>query len=94
MRLKLQILNNPKIKAKYPLDHNITLEDLRSSLVAFNIYFDSFKLTRIRQMPKRDILDLISNFGGILGLFLGLSFLSFAEIIQAICEILTIYFRK
>jgi hypothetical protein len=23
-------------------------------------------------MPKRDILDLISNFGGILGLFLGL----------------------
>ena len=35
-------------------------------------------------------LDLISNIGGNLGLFIGVSFLSFAEIIELFIEILFI----
>jgi len=35
-----------------------------------------------------NISDLISGIGGILGLFLGLSFLSFVEILEFICQII------
>jgi hypothetical protein len=33
------------------------------------------------------IVDLISNFGGLLGLFVGISFLSFGELAQILIEI-------
>lgn len=33
------------------------------------------------------IVDLISNFGGLLGLFVGISFLSFGELVQILIEI-------
>ncbi len=90
---KVKLMNNPKIKSKYPLDHNITLEDLRSSMVAFNVYFNSFQYTQIKQLPKKEFVDIISGFGGTLGLFVGLSFLSFVEFIQIIYEIFAIYFE-
>ena len=37
-------------------------------------------------------LDLISNIGGNLGLFIGISFLSFAELIELLVEIIYIIF--
>jgi len=35
-----------------------------------------------------------TNFGGLLGLFVGMSFLSFGELIQIIIEVLIILFEK
>jgi hypothetical protein len=40
------------------------------------------------------MFNFISNIGGILGLFLGLSFLSFIEIFEILFEILSIIFFK
>ena len=91
---KVKLMNNPKIKSKYPSDHNITLEDLRSSMVGFNVYFNNFQYTQIKQLPKKEIVDIIAGFGGTLGLFVGLSFLSFVEFIQIIYEIFAIYFEN
>ena len=65
---------------------NVKIDDY----VAFGVYFDSLDYTLIDQIPKMNKLDLISNIGGNLGLFIGVSFLSFAEIIELFIEILFI----
>ena len=70
------------------------MEDLRESLVSFSIYYYDFKYTFISQSPKMQLVDLVSNFGGLLGLFVGMSFLSFGELIQIIIEVLIILFEK
>ena len=44
----------------------------------------------ISQQAKTNILDVISNIGGLLGLFLGFSFLSFIEFVEAIFEVFKI----
>jgi len=41
-----------------------------------------------------DIFDLISNIGGNFGLFIGISFLSFAELIELFVEIIIILGKK
>ena len=40
------------------------------------------------------IVDLISNFGGLLGLFVGISFLSFGELVQILIEIFFILIEE
>jgi hypothetical protein len=40
------------------------------------------------------MFNFISNIGGILGVFLGISFLSFIEIFEIIFEIIFIFFKK
>jgi len=45
-------------------------------------------------MPKTEIIDLIGNIGVNLGLFIDISFLSFAEIFALIIEIIVILRRK
>ena len=83
-----------KIKPKYPNGTNITLEDLRASVVAFSVYYSDFKYTYIQQLPKMQIVDAVSNFGGLLGLFVGVSFLSFIELIECLIQIVLISLEK
>lgn len=44
----------------------------------------------IRQIPKSSIFDLIANVGGLMGLFIGASFLSFVEIFEFFIEIILV----
>ena len=50
--------------------------------------------TLMLELPKIKIVDLVANLGGILGLFIGISFLSFVEILEIILEIFIILFEK
>ena len=56
------------------------------------IYFGELKYTLISQQPKTILADLVSNVGGTLGLFLGMSFLSFIEIVEIIFELSNVLF--
>jgi len=60
------------------------------NLISIEIYYDNLEYTSITQLPKMDEFDLISNIGSNLSLFIGISFLSFAEIIEIIGEIIII----
>ena len=42
---------------------------------------------------QSEIVDLISNIGGLLGLFLGVSFISIIEFFEAVFEVLRILLR-
>ena len=46
------------------------------------IFFDQMKETVITEEPKTSLEDLISNLGGIIGLFTGASFLSIIEFVE------------
>ena len=60
----------------------------------FYVYFESLKYTSISQTSKLKGFDLFSNVGGILGLFIGVSFVSFFEICELFVEIVFIFFEK
>jgi len=60
---------------------------------SFNIYFDELKYELHQEIPKTELFDLISNIGGILGLFIGCSFVTFFELCELILEIIFFSFN-
>ena len=54
--------------------------------ISFYACYKSLKYTEINQKPEILFIDFISNVGGIMGIFLGISFLSFIEIIELTFE--------
>ena len=51
-------------------------KDINNNIVSFNVFYSILDYTVIDQIPKMSVLDLISNIGGNLGLFISISFLS------------------
>jgi hypothetical protein len=72
--------------------NNATLnaDELKRSILEVNIYFDELKYTMIEEKEKMSLIDLISNCGGQMGLFLGVSFLSFIELVDLALQVFLI----
>lgn len=79
--------NNNNSDYSKPFD---SLELARGSLVKIFVYFDQIKYTRITEASAVTFVDLIANIGGELGLFIGISFLSFVELIELSLELIRI----
>lgn len=54
------------------------------------VYFDDLNYKITYQIPKMYLFDLVSSIGGTMGLCLGMSFLSFFELIDLIYHMLEI----
>ena len=78
------------IEYETSLSFNKFITNNSDNLVNFNLFYTSLDYTMIDQIGKMDGFDLISNIGGNLGLFIGISFLSFAELIEIFIEIIYI----
>jgi len=65
-----------------------------SNVIWANIYYENLEYTSISQVAHMDLLDLISNIGSNLSLFIGISFISFAEIVELLIEIFCIFFEN
>ena len=52
------------------------------------VYYDSQRFIQYKEAPSMTGYNLLSNIGGTLGLFLGMSLLSFVEIIETILQLL------
>jgi hypothetical protein len=59
----------------------------------FHFFMTEFSSLRVTQIPKTNEWSFISNIGGALGLFMGISFLSFIEIFAYVLDILSILFN-
>ena len=84
------LMNLKAIKSKFP-NNSVTFEKLKQSTLALNVYYDNLKFTVIEESPAMDLITLISGMGGTLGLFIGVSFLSFVEILEILIRIFFIY---
>ena len=81
------------LNSMYPNYTDLNFNEIRNNILAFKIYYDEMKEIVYNEIQKNDIFDLIANTGGTIGLFLGLSLLSFVEIIEMVANILIIIFR-
>ncbi len=69
-------------------------ELLKQSIAAVNINYNQLYFTQIKEIQKITIIDLATNIGGAMGLFMGLSFLSFFEIVELLVEISFLILEK
>jgi hypothetical protein len=79
-----------KLSTQNKVFKNLQIENF----VSFAVFYESLQYTIIDQMAQMNEFDLISNIGGNLGLFIGISFLSFAELIELFVEIICIILGK
>jgi len=73
---------------------NMSLEEYKRTHLRLNIHFKSNDYTEIREMPKMTPIELISNLGGVLGIFLGLSIFTFVEVFEILLRLAIIVLRK
>ena len=67
---------------------NVSLDDINSSVLRFNLFYETLAYTIQRETASMDAFTIMSNFGGTLGLFLGVSFLSFIELFELVYRLL------
>ena len=95
----------PIIKSKFSAsdsssvaDFNKTIKidyyDLKESIVSIQVMYDDLSYTKTDQIRKTTWEDLVSNLGGLIGLFMGASFLSLAEILEVIFKMISILLEK
>jgi len=73
------------------MNRTLTYESFKESHLVVNIFYPSLKYTQITELPKTSLIDLVSNVGGLLGIFLGFSIFSIVEILEIIGRIIWIY---
>ena len=76
------------------LNGSLTLERFRTSVVSLNVFYPSLKYTEIREMPKTSLIDLISNMGGALGVFLGFTVFSLVETLEIAIKLVYVYILR
>ncbi len=69
-------------------------ETVRNSVARLSIFYNELKETVITENVKTKTFDLISQIGGTLGLFLGLSFLSLFEFLELLVQSLIVVFHE
>ena len=73
---------------------NVSDLEIKERYLSLNIYYDTIEYSNIESTPQTVILDLISNIGGIFGLFIGISLLSFIEIFELIFNLIAESIQK
>ena len=100
--IKNDILHYPQLitaknfinSSKFKFPHFKTYENFTKTFISMNIYYDKLEYTIMDQKPKLELFDLISNIGGLFGLFLGMGLLSFVELFEIILEAFFIFTEK
>jgi len=87
------LMTNPMITSKFQ-NETLTYDLIKQSVLSLNIYYDKLSYIQISKDTKTEIVDLVSGIGGLLGLFLGMSFLSFAELLEMIVETIVIILTR
>ena len=59
-----------------------TYESFKSSFLSLNVFYPDLQYTKITSTPKFTTIDLISQIGGSLGMFVGFSLFHFIELIE------------
>ena len=72
----------------------LTSNEFGRNLVQLNIYFEFLNYQYVSQDPTLTWMTLLSNVGGVLGLFIGMSLLSFVEIVEAFLEVILITIKQ
>ncbi len=69
---------------------NETLSDesIKNGLVKINIFYDSLSYTQITESAKMNKVSLLASIGGFMGMFLGMSLMTFVEILDIVVRLI------
>jgi len=74
---------------------NLTYEIFKSSWVNIRVFYPNLQYTRVSELPKTSIIDLFTQIGGSLSMFVSFSIFSLFEFIEIIFLIInSILFRE
>ncbi|CAF0708689.1 unnamed protein product [Brachionus calyciflorus] len=68
--------------------------EITKSTVLLNVFYEDLATTYTNEIPAVTPVSLLGNVGGNLGLFIGISLLTFVEIIEFLIELFFILFNK
>jgi hypothetical protein len=85
------VVNNPTYYSSFT-NNTINESELVNYLIKLNIYYGSLTYTVITESAAINLVSLLSNIGGTLSLFLGISVLSIIEIFEVVIEIIIVVF--
>ena len=69
-------------------------EIVKSNFLSVTIYFGTFDVTTIREVPQFNFWGFLSTLGGALSLFLGLTFIQLLEVVEFILKLLFNFVHK
>lgn len=96
--IKYRIIQNnmaaTSMSKSYKLAMNFSDEYANNNFVAIFIHYSSLEYTYSNQIAKMNTFDLISNLGGLLGLFVGMSFMTIIELIEILFELINHFLCK
>ena len=67
---------------------NVSYSDIPDSFAKVNVYYHSMQYLTTEQTQKFQGIDLLSNLGGVLGLWLGISLMTLIEIVELIYNLI------
>lgn len=88
---KLELYRDREMYEKLFETNNISIEHFQLIIARIYVKVDDIRVTHISESPTMNIPDLSANLGGTLGLFIGVSILSFVEIIELIVDLIFIF---
>ena len=86
------LLHSLPIYQKSPYNRSLTTDDVIRSVSRIMIYFEQLTYEFIEEIPTTSVANLFANCGSLLGLFMGMSFLTFSEILEIVYELSLIIF--
>jgi hypothetical protein len=80
------IQNNPNLAMDFAT-RQINAKTASESIAKVNIFYESLSYVNSEESPALDIITLVANIGGNLGLFLSVGLFSIAEVITTLIEL-------
>jgi hypothetical protein len=89
-----ELKRKKEITSKFMNSSIVSDEDIVSSVVKLQIYYDKMSYRLLKEVPKVSELSLISNIGGTMGLFLGISLLTLLELLEILIVIISSFLNR
>jgi hypothetical protein len=80
------IKKNPRLSSDF-INRILDATQAEKSIVKVNIFYESLSYTHSTESPQMDMVSLLANIGGNMGLFLGVSVFTLAEIVNVLIEV-------
>lgn len=80
--------------SRFPSTVNVTENHIQKNIVLLNVFYENLATSFIQEIPEVSPDALFANIGGNLGLFIGMSLLSFVEFFEFGVEIILLSFKK
>ena len=90
---RVKFLSTDKQLSGYLKDYNES-GYVKERMIHVRIQFDELKCTRMSQSAEMTITDLVSNVGGVLGVFLEISFFSVYRIVMFVLTRISFHFAS